>query len=266
MAKKTILSSTAETRLDKSGRPAISWPPAVAIVIVVVSYFIAAVIGEIGLLLYGLLNGWNLSRIDAWLTDSTVAQFANSLIVYSAMAALVYWFIKRHKTSLAMLGLIRPRLKDFGIALLAAPVYVSAYLLLLAAATRLFPSINVDQKQQLGFQPSQDPLITVLIFISLVVLPPLVEEFVMRGFLFTSLLNRMRFLKAALITSVVFGLAHLQIGSGAPLLWVAAIDTFALSLVLCYLRYKTGSLWAGISLHLIKNLVAFLALFVFTVS
>jgi membrane protease YdiL (CAAX protease family) len=86
----------------------------------------------------------------------------------------------------------------------------------------------------------------------------------MRGFLFTSLLKPAAVhLRRDLSPVVLFAAAHLQIGSGAPLLWTAAIDTFILSLVLCYLRYKTGSLWPGIFLHMLKNLLAFLVIFVF---
>jgi membrane protease YdiL (CAAX protease family) len=61
---------------------------------------------------------------------------------------------------------------------------------------------------------------------------------------------------------LLFAAAHLQWGSGAPLLWVAAIDTFVLSMVLSTLREKTGSLWSAIGLHAIKNGVAFTLLFV----
>jgi membrane protease YdiL (CAAX protease family) len=42
---------------------------------------------------------------------------------------------------------------------------------------------------------------------------------------------------------------------------VAALDTFTLSLVLCYLRQKTDSLWPGIMLHALKNGLAFMSLF-----
>jgi len=57
----------------------------------------------------------------------------------------------------------------------------------------------------------------------------------------------------------------LQARSGQPLLWVAGIDTFILSLVLIYLREKTDSLYASIGLHMLKNTIAFLGLFVFKV-
>ena len=84
-----------------------------------------------------------------------------------------------------------------------------------------------------------------------------------RGFLFTGLTQKMNVVLAAIVTSIIFAAAHLQWGSGAPLLWAAAADTFTLSMVLVWLRHKTGSLWPGIGVHFIKNGIAFLALFVF---
>jgi membrane protease YdiL (CAAX protease family) len=68
---------------------------------------------------------------------------------------------------------------------------------------------------------------------------------------------------ACAITSSLFAIAHLQVGSGEPLLWSAAVDTFVLSLILIYLREKTGSLWTSVGLHSLKNFIAFLGLFVF---
>ena len=100
-----------------------------------------------------------------------------------------------------------------------------------------------------------------LVFISLVLLPPVVEEIVARGFLYTGLRSKLPKIVAALITSALFAAAHLQWGSGAPLLWVAALDTFTLSLVLVYLREKTGGLAASMGVHMLKNGLAFVVLF-----
>jgi membrane protease YdiL (CAAX protease family) len=102
-----------------------------------------------------------------------------------------------------------------------------------------------------------------LTFISLVILPPLVEETLMRGYLYGSLRKNMSKIGAALVTSIIFASAHLEFGSGAPLLWIAALDTFVLSLFLVYLREKTGSLWAGMLVHALKNGIAFASLFIF---
>lgn len=239
------------------------WSPVVAVIIVVATYFLASIFGEACILFYGLINHWSVHRTVDWATNSNVAQFFSFLLMYGAMAAAIYWFIRSHKISLKSVGLINPRFRDFGIMLIAVPVYVGAYIVLLSVATSFFPGINTNQQQQLGFQPSNTFIDILITFISLVVLPPLVEEFIMRGFLFTSLLKRYNFWISTLVTSALFATAHLQIGSGAPLLWTAAIDTFSLSLVLCYMRYKTGSLWPGILLHAAKNCFAFLSLFVF---
>jgi membrane protease YdiL (CAAX protease family) len=55
----------------------------------------------------------------------------------------------------------------------------------------------------------------------------------------------------------MFGLAHLQLGSGTAVVWAAGIDTFLLSLVLVYLREKSGVLYAGMLVHALNNLIAF---------
>lgn len=75
----------------------------------------------------------------------------------------------------------------------------------------------------------------------------------------------LRVLPAAIVTSLIFAVGHLAESSQGPL-YVAAIDTFVLSLVLIYLREKTGRLWASIGLHAIKNAIAFVTVFVLGVS
>lgn len=238
------------------------WSAYAAIAVVIGAYLAASIIGEALFYVIGMAQGWSLQRTENWISEPAVS-FATTFVIYALMVGLVYWFIRSRKGSLRLLGVRRPHLKDFGMTLLAVPVYIGAYLLLLSVASALVPGLNTEGQQQLGFTPNGIHPALIATFISLVVLPPLAEEFIMRGFLFTSLLKRFAFPMAALITSVLFAAAHLQIGSGAPLLWVAAIDTFVLSLVLCYLRYKTGALWAGIGLHALKNLVAFSVVFVF---
>ncbi|RYZ49901.1 MAG: CPBP family intramembrane metalloprotease, partial [Sphingobacteriales bacterium] len=57
-----------------------------------------------------------------------------------------------------------------------------------------------------------------------------------------------------IVTSIVFGAIHGQ--------WNVAVDVFALSLILCSLREITGSIWAGVLLHMLKNGIAFYFLFI----
>lgn len=233
--------------------------PWLAVFLVLAIYLGSMIVGQIILTVYASARGWSSSQIDHWFSG-TYAQFFYVLIVESITVAALYGFTRAIKLPLSRLGLIRPRLTDAGIALIAYGPYFVLNAVLTLLATALF-HLNTDQPQQLGFDSVHSGLQMAATFISLVILPPLVEELIMRGFLFTSLRSKLPVVWAALITSLLFAAAHLEIGSGAPLLWVAAIDTFVLSLTLCYLRYRTGSLWPGICLHAFKNLLAFIVIY-----
>jgi membrane protease YdiL (CAAX protease family) len=132
----------------------------------------------------------------------------------------------------------------------------------LTLISHFFPGLDINQHQQIGFNNVRGTVELVLTFASLVILPPLAEEIIMRGFLYTSLRKAMPFAWAAVATSALFATAHLPEGGSAGPLYIAAIDTFVLGMVLSFLREKTGSLWAGITLHALKNGIAFVVLFV----
>jgi membrane protease YdiL (CAAX protease family) len=114
-----------------------------------------------------------------------------------------------------------------------------------------------DEVQNVGFSDPTGPEL-ILVFLMLVVLVPFAEEALFRGFLFKGVRSAFSFPVTAIVVSVLFAVAHGQLDVG--------LDVFALSLVLCYLRERTGSLWPGIVLHSLKNSVAFLLLFVYNVG
>lgn len=242
--------------------PELSWNPWGSVLLVIASFLGATVLAQIVMsIVYEITQHGNSAGIEEWLNGHVLAQFVYTLLAYGFIAAPIVWFLRRKKVGLKTIGLKKPRFSDAGRALLVFPLYFISYGVLLVIVSSLIPSLNVDQKQQIGFDGvgGFGPLL--LTFLSLAVIPPLVEEFLMRGFLFTSLRARMKLVSAVIITSLVFAAGHLQFGSGAPLLWVAAIDTFVLSLFLIYLRVKTDSLWASITLHALKNSLAFVYIF-----
>jgi uncharacterized protein len=92
------------------------------------------------------------------------------------------------------------------------------------------------------------------------VVAPICEEFFFRGFLL-NILKRMRVVVggrdiglwvAVLITSILFGLAHL---GSAPAAFLVPLGF--LGLVLCIIRLRTRSLYPCMALHSINNSVAF---------
>jgi membrane protease YdiL (CAAX protease family) len=88
-----------------------------------------------------------------------------------------------------------------------------------------------------------------------------VEEILFRGFLYSGLKKSLPKIWAVLLTCTIFAAPHLLEGGSSGLLWVAGIDTFILSLVLIWLREKTGRLYASMGLHALKNFIAFASLF-----
>jgi membrane protease YdiL (CAAX protease family) len=252
-------------KLTTTNYKLISWSPALAVAFVIVTYFLSQIIASLVVAIWPAAHHWSGAHTDEWLKDSIYAQFFYVLLAEALVLLAVYLFLKLYRCDWRAIGFRRPKWSDFGWGLAFAPLYYLTYLVILGVASALVPSLNIDQSQELGFNPI-GTFELVLTFISLVILPPLVEELLMRGYLYTSLKKHLTKVWAALITSVIFAAAHLQFGSGAPLLWVAAIDTFVLSLFLVSLRERTGSLWASMTLHATKNLVAFLSLFILHLS
>lgn len=236
-----------------------------AVGIVLFIYYFAQLFGGIIATVIAALQGKTGEAASQWLQGSPVGQFAIIFFVELITLGLLYFFLRRRNASFKTLGLKgKPSWKDAGYVLLGFAAYFLLYIVVVNTLKALIPGLDVQQEQEVGFETAKG-LSLIFVFLSLVVLPPVTEEIVTRGFLYTGL--RQQFAKpllAALLTSALFGVAHLQAGLGKPLLWIAAIDTFVLSMVLIGLREKTRDrLWAPIGLHVLKNLIAFVTLFVF---
>lgn len=240
------------------------WGPLQTILLTVAVYLTSQLVASLVILTVPTVFGLTGARLDVWL-DGAMGQFFFIVLIEGLVLLLLQGLLHIKKRTFADVGLKWPNLKDVGWAILGFGVYFLLYLVIAGLAKLIFPELDFNQQQQVGFETATANGELILVFCSLVILPPLVEEILARGFLYTGLKSKWPTWAAVLVTSLMFAAAHLQFGSGAPLLWVAAIDTFTLSLVLIYLREKTGGLGAPIVLHMIKNFLAFLLLFVFHV-
>ncbi|HEY5442173.1 MAG TPA: type II CAAX endopeptidase family protein [Candidatus Saccharimonadales bacterium] len=241
--------------------PRVPWHPWWGVLFVLLTFYISQLFGGLLISVYPWLKGWSSARATDWLNNAVTAQFAFVLLAESLAIGAVYLFLKRRNLSLKIIGLRRPHWLDLGYGMAAVPPYYVLYFLTVGVVSSLVHSLNVNQQQQIGFNNVQGGGQLLMTFISLVVLPPLAEEILVRGFLYSSLKKAMPTIWAVLLTSGLFAAAHLPEGGAAGPLYIAALDTFVLSLVLIYLREKTGSLWASITLHAFKNGIAFTALF-----
>jgi membrane protease YdiL (CAAX protease family) len=242
------------------------WVAPFSFVSVVFFFYASQVVAALALYQYGAGRGWSSGHITDWLNNSVWAQFAFLVIGESLLLLAIYALMRFLRWSRGMIGLVRPKAIHILIGLAAVVPYYVLYFLIVAIVSHLVPSLNVDQKQEIGFDNVVGSNELVITFLSLVIIPPIVEEIVMRGFLYSGLKTWLPALWAGLAVSLTFGAAHLAEGGAAGPLWIGAIDTFTLSLILVYLREKTGNLWAGITLHMLKNGLAFVLLFVLKVQ
>lgn len=154
-----------------------------------------------------------------------------------------------------------PTWTDIGL----APVGYFAYLLLASGITLLFsvfPWFDVEQAQNLGFSTFVTGSDRVIAFLVLVVVAPIVEEVIFRGWLYAKIRkktaavtnNVVSMMITIFLVSLLFGIVHMQ--------WNIGVDVFALSIVLCALREVTGTIYAGMLLHMLKNGIAFYLLYV----
>lgn len=201
-----------------------------------------------------------LRSVSVYFEASSPAVFHTvlSALVYILTIAMVIglpWLVKQYKTSRTEIGLDRdPTWLD----LILAPAGFVGYIILsgalMALATHFLTFIDFNQTQDTGFSTLSHPYEYVLAFLTLVIIAPVSEEVLFRGYLFGKLRSHVPTWVAILLTSGLFAFAH---GS-----WNVGIDVFALSIVLCLLRVATKSLWPSIMLHMIKNGLAFYLLFI----
>ncbi len=161
----------------------------------------------------------------------------------------------------------RPRGSDFGYRRAAwrtaAVAFVAGAILYYAVSYVYGAALNIHGNDQLpsafGVHKSTAAMLGTAAFVCVVA--PICEELFFRGFLF-GVLSQMRIelggrsigpWAAALITGILFGLAHTGSVSSSQYL----IPLGFLGFVLCLVRWRTGSLYPCMALHAFNNALAF---------
>jgi membrane protease YdiL (CAAX protease family) len=190
--------------------------------------------------------------------ETTIGQLLSGGLIYvlALFAVLLPVWLKRGRRYLiTLLGLQnRPTTTTWWLPFILWGVYMVATIAAAILAQQFLPWIDQQQPQEVGFDNLTLPVEYVLAFVALVILPPIAEELLFRGYLFGRLRERFGFWFTTAVVSVTFGFVHFQ--------WNVGIDTAVLSVFLCYLRERTGTIWASMVLHAIKNGLAYFLLFI----
>lgn len=169
----------------------------------------------------------------------------NQLVIL-AVPFLVVWYMKSDVKNL--FSLKRPTIKSVLGGLL---LYVGSYCLMLivsAVMMVLFPE-SAETVSQSFSELFKQPFILCVLVIAL--MPAIGEEIFFRGFLYGSLRHRYSAAWAIVLSSVVFGAFHMSI--------VKLLPTAILGACFAYIAYRSGSIFVGMFLHFLNNMISLLA-------
>lgn len=93
-----------------------------------------------------------------------------------------------------------------------------------------------------------------MVFISVGVIAPIVEEIIFRGLVFRELEKNLNVKAVVLVQGLLFGIYHLNLAQG--------VYTVFLGVVLGFALLWTKSIWAPIIIHMVNNSVSFLFSFI----
>jgi membrane protease YdiL (CAAX protease family) len=179
------------------------------------------------------------------------ASFALDLIDAGVGLGVIALYLRKYKVGWKALGWRRVNLWKAALYLaVVLVVFVVAANILLLIVSALVPGFNANQAQDNEFIGAAKTHHN-LALVALVLLPPVLEETIFRGFLFPAISKRTGVIWGAVLSSVIFGLAHMQANIG--------IYTFLLGLLLCFMYVRTKSIVPGIVLHMLNNYLAFWA-------
>jgi membrane protease YdiL (CAAX protease family) len=289
------MTSVTEKSIIKSNNPTqrVPWVSRYAYSITILSYIVSQIFSALAIFIALLFVSWD--TIENNLLEQPWMSLALTGVGALGLFVTLFTFFKVKKYPFKWLKVSQKLpIKSLLLVVIVYVVYLLASVLVSGIISILFPSFDPNQEQLIGYKDAVGWQL-ILAFIGLVVIPPIAEELLFRGFLYQGLRDHWKkydaifwglgiatvvaaFVNsyagiaiavfaiissfvgkkhparaAAIITSVLFGLVHMQ--------WNIAIDTFIFSFALIYVFEKTGNLRASIALHALKNGIAFVGLF-----
>ena len=196
--------------------------------------------------------------------NENVAQtviMAISYVVAIVLIILPPWYFMKSKVGKDGLGLRGlPTWTDILLAPIGYIASMVATMAVLLVIQAFVPSFNLQETQDVGFRmeslySNADKMVA---FAALVILAPIAEELIFRGYLYGKLRTRLSAIPAIILVSVLFGFMHGQ--------WNVGIVVGVMGIFLCIARELTGTIYAGILMHMIRNGLAFYLLYINPIS
>jgi len=182
---------------------------------------------------------WDYYRRDLLVAECRKHRFI-ALIV-----AIVLGFYKERLSSLGFTTNKLPKALLYGVV-----GFIVAFILAGIVGYPIQQNFGVDPTQEALSVSAAVPNLLPIVFLSGVIIAPIAEEVVFRGYLYKAFRDRFKPSYAIVLSAALFSVIHLELLAAAPL--------FVIGVVLAYVYEKTGNLMAPITLHVLNNAVAFL--------
>jgi membrane protease YdiL (CAAX protease family) len=193
------------------------------------------------------------SFYDGLVNGNLTANFIEVLFDAIAGLGLVWFYLRRYKVGWKAVGWrgFNPW-RAIGTFAAILVIFLVGVSLLLALVSFLIPSFNANQTQTNDFTGTVAQQHRLISIFALVIIPPIIEETVFRGFIFPAFAKKWGTWAGAIASSVLFGFAHLQAN--------VSVYTFFLGLLLCFMYVRLKSVYPGMALHMLNNYLALMAL------
>ncbi len=212
---------------------------------VILAFVLSAVAGLIVLLIWrpdAIMSGSaDMLKDGPLISITTIASAAVQVGMLALAAKLAHWPAGEY------LGLVRPATRPALIAITVLIVFLLGY----DGLTYLLGRDIVTPFQVDTYRSARDSGSLPLLWLTFVIVAPVAEEIMFRGFLFRGWVRSERSaIPAILVISVLFGSIHVQYD------WFGILQVFFIGLLLAVARWRSGSTLLTILMHLLANLWA----------
>ncbi len=189
--------------------------------------------------------------------DSKFMELMSSILLYAPIPILLYYFLLRPRNySLRKVFGLQVGAEKIGMLVLTVLALFAGGMLGDVVISLAGEAIGTSIHWTEWFNDSLvwgGPSDLVILFLEVVVLAPIFEEFIFRGIVFASLRRQFGWMLSAVLSAIIFAVVH-----GYGLVGLGAVGWSGFLWAWAY--EKTGSLWPGIMAHALNNFVFLVSL------
>jgi CAAX protease family protein len=209
---------------------------------VILAFVLSSVAGVVVVLIWRpeaiMSGGADMLRDGTLISITTVASSVVQVSTLALAARLARWPVGEY------LGLVRPATRPALIAIAVLVVFLLGY----DALTYLLGRDIVTPFQVDTYRTARDSGALPLLWLTFVILAPIAEEIMFRGFLYRGWVRSERSaIPGVLIISALFAAIHIQYD------WFGILQVFFIGLLLAIARWRTGSTLLTILMHVLAN-------------